>query len=116
MFRYPALIDGEAGAYGVAFPDLDGVVAMGETIDAALLNAEDSLRDYARSCDELGTQLARPSPLEAVEVPAGATLTAVPLIRPGGKPAFIDGEAKRRAMTRTAYIGWMANRVAQMGG
>ena len=28
MLRYPALIDGEDGAYGVTFPDLPGVVAM----------------------------------------------------------------------------------------
>ena len=126
--RYPALIDGAAGSYGVVFPDLDGVVAMGETVDEALLNAEDSLRDYARNCDELGKPLAAPTPLEAIEVPMGSALTSVPLIRPGGKPvrinlfleegtlAFIDGEAKRRKMTRTAYIGWMANRIAQMGG
>ena len=128
MFRYPALIDGHKGAYGVVFPDLDGVVAMGETIDEALLNAEDSLRDYARSCQELGEQLKAPSAPEDIEVPEGSTLTSVPLIQPGGKPvrinlfveegtlAFIDGEAKRRKMTRTAFVGWMASRVAQMGG
>jgi predicted RNase H-like HicB family nuclease len=128
MLRYPALIDGEKGAYGVVFPDMDGVVAMGATIDDAIRNAEDSLRDYARSCDERGDQLAAPTDLEDVEVPAGSTLTSIALIRPGGKPvrinlfveegtlAFIDGEAKRRGMTRTAYIGWMADRVAQVGG
>lgn len=55
-------------------------------------------------------------------------LSDISLIHPGGKTvrislfleegtlAFIDGEAKRRAMTRIAYIGWMANRLAQMGG
>jgi predicted RNase H-like HicB family nuclease len=128
MLRYPALIDGEKGAYGVVFPDMDGVVAMGGTVDDAIRNAEDSLRDYARSCDERGEQLATPTALEHVEVPEGSTLTTIPLIRPGGRPvrinlfveegtlAFIDGEAKRRGMTRTAYIGWMADRVAEMGG
>jgi predicted RNase H-like HicB family nuclease len=128
MLRYPALIDGEKGAYGVVFPDMDGVVAMGETLDEAIRNAEDSLRDYARSCDELGEQLAVPSDLESIQVPDGSTLTSIALIRPGGKPvrinlfveegtlAFIDSEAKRRGMTRTAYVGWMAGRVAQMGG
>ena len=29
MARYPALIDGEKGTYGVTFPDLPGIVAMG---------------------------------------------------------------------------------------
>ena len=53
MVRYPALVDGpvlvdrERGAYGVSFPDLPGCVAMGLSVDEALLNAEDSLRDWA---------------------------------------------------------------------
>ena len=47
MARYPALIDGKKGAYGVTFPDLPGIVAMGKTIDEAMVNAEEALRDYA---------------------------------------------------------------------
>ena len=38
--NYPALIDGEAGAYGVAFPDLPGIVAMGDTLAEAVCHAE----------------------------------------------------------------------------
>ena len=40
MTRYPALIDGETGAYGVTFPDLPGVVAMGATLDEAAHSGE----------------------------------------------------------------------------
>ena len=47
MIRYPALLDGEEGAYGVVFPDIPGVGAMGHTVDEALANAEEVLRDYA---------------------------------------------------------------------
>jgi predicted RNase H-like HicB family nuclease len=64
----------------VVFVDLDGVVAIGKTLDEALLNAEASLRDYAKSCDELGTQLAAPSALDDIVVPAGSALTTIPLI------------------------------------
>ena len=46
MSTYPAFLDGEAGANGVTFPDLPGIVAMGETMDDALLHAEEALRDY----------------------------------------------------------------------
>ncbi len=123
--RYPALIDGEKGSYGVSFPDIDGVVAMGTTIDEALLNAEDSLRDYALDAERLGVELAKPSAPEDVEVPPGALLSSVPLIRLGGKPVranmllspdvlnFIDLEAARRKMTRTGYVEWMTRRIAQ---
>ncbi|MCF1485566.1 MULTISPECIES: type II toxin-antitoxin system HicB family antitoxin [Rhizobium/Agrobacterium group] len=128
MIRYPALIDGEAGAYGICFPDIDGVVAMGETIDAAILNAEEALRDYAIDIKRDGQELATPTPMEKVEVPAGSTLTSIPLIITSGKAvranmlldegvvSFIDNEAKRRGMTRTAYVSYMTQRMAQMGG
>ncbi|MCF1502153.1 type II toxin-antitoxin system HicB family antitoxin [Afifella sp. H1R] len=128
MNRYPALIDGEKGAYGVVFPDLDGIVAMGETIDAAMLNAEEALRDAALEAEKDGAALPAPSAPEDVHVPDGATLVSVPLIALSGKSvranltldedvlAFIDAESKRRGMTRTAYVNWMARRVAQMGG
>ncbi|AYD00723.1 type II toxin-antitoxin system HicB family antitoxin [Neorhizobium sp. NCHU2750] len=126
--RYPAFIDGEKGAYGVVFPDIDGVVAMGKTVDEALLNAEEALRDYALETERENASLAEPSALENVIVPAGSTLTTVPLIRLSGKSVranmmldadvlnFIDSEAARRKMTRTSYVSWMTRRVAQMGG
>jgi predicted RNase H-like HicB family nuclease len=44
MYRYTALIDGETGAYGVSFPDLPGCVAMGRTVDGALMAAAEAHR------------------------------------------------------------------------
>ena len=128
MLRYPALIDGEDGAYGVAFPDLPGVVAMGETLDQALVNAEDALRDYAIETEKDGQPRISPSAIEEVTPPAGSTLVSIPLIHLSGRSiranmmldegvlAFIDSEAKRRSMTRTSYVEWMARRIAQAGG
>ena len=60
MTRYPALIDGETGACGVTFPDLPGIVAMGATLDEAMLNAEEALRDYATETEKDGRPLAAP--------------------------------------------------------
>ena len=128
MIRYPALIDGEAGAYGVVFPDIPGVGAMGDTVDEALLNAEDALRDYAIEAEKDGEELAQPSPFQSIETPNGSQLTTIPLIRTSGRSVragltldegvaeFIDAEARRRGMTRKAYITWMARRIAAMGG
>jgi len=126
--RYPALIDGEKGAYGVSFPDLPGIVAMGDTIDEALMNAEEALRDYVIETEMDGDAIARPCELDEVVVEPGQILTAVPLIRQSGRSVhihmaidegvavFIDSEANRRGMTRTAYVEWMARRIAMMGG
>ena len=128
MIRYPALIDGEEGAYGVVFPDIPGVGAMGHTVDEALLNAEDALRDYVIEAEKDGEELAQPSAFQSIDTPKGSQLTSIPLIRTSGKSVragltldegvaeFIDSEARRRGMTRKAYITWMARRIAAMGG
>lgn len=76
MGRYPALIDGKKGAYGVAFLDLPGIVAMGKTVDEALVNAEEALRDYAIEVEKDNEVITPPSDLERVEIQAGQTLVS----------------------------------------
>ena len=126
MTRYPALLDGERGAYGVSFPDLPGIVAMGETVDEALVNAEEALRDYVTEAERTGGAVEPPTPPEQLNTPG--TVVLVPLIRVSGRrvranlsldegvAAFIDAEARRRHMTRTAFVEWMARRIAEQGG
>ena len=126
--RYPAVIDGKKGAYGVTFPDLPGIVAMGKTLDQALVNAEEALRDYVVEMEKDGETITPPSALERVKTPAGCLLVSVPLLRLSGRSvranmlldegvaAFIASEARRRGITRTAYVEWMTRRIAQMGG
>ncbi len=43
---YAVEVDGEPGAYGVVFPACPGCCAMGDTVDAALGNAAEALRDW----------------------------------------------------------------------
>ncbi len=128
MIRYPALMDGDEGGYGVVFPDIPGIGAMGATVDEALLNAEAALRDYAIETEKDGEKLVCPSPFQSVETPAGNQLVSIPLIRLSGKTVragltldedvaeFIDSEARKRGMTRKAYITWMVRRMAVLGG
>ncbi len=77
VIEYPALIDGDEGAYGVVFPDIPGVAAMGHTVDEALQNAEDALRDYAAETKRDGVDIARPSPFESIDVPTGNRLVSI---------------------------------------
>lgn len=130
MARYPALIDGAKGAYGVAFPDLPGIVAMGATLEEAMLNAEAALQDAALEAERDGIALSPPSALEDVDVPAGSALSSILLVR--AAPAkrsvrlnltldaavadIIKSEADRRGMSRKRYVEWMTRRLAQIGG
>lgn len=126
--RYTVLIDGKIGAYGVVFPDIPGCVAMGKTIDDALANAADVLRDWFDLSEEHGEQVPSPRALEELrrdrEVAAaladGASLASVPLIRQSGRPvkanlsidsgvlAAIDAAAERHKLTRSGMVELMA--------
>ena len=79
--KYPVLVDGEDGAYGVVFPDLPGCVAMGTPVDEALVNAEEAVRDWVESMETHGQDIPAPSAPECVEVTPGSTLASVPLTR-----------------------------------
>ena len=128
MIRYPALVNGEKGAYGVSFPDIPGVMAMGTTMDEALLNAEEALRDYVIEVEKTGDEPVSPSLIEEIGIPARSVLVSIPFVRFSGHSvranlmldegvlAYIDGEARRRGMTRTKFVEWMTRRIAQMGG
>ena len=87
MVTYPALVDGEEGAYGVVFPDLPGCVAMGHTVDEALEHAKDALRDYVTEMEKSGWEIAAPSAPESVEAPEGNKLVSVPLIHRSSRRA-----------------------------
>ena len=81
MIRYPAIIEGGGDDYGIVFPDLPGIVAMGDTVDQVIQNAEEALRDYAIESKRDGLPLAAPSAPEDVEVPSDCTLTSILLVR-----------------------------------
>lgn len=79
MTQYPALLDGEEGAYGITFPDLPGIAAMGETADEAIRNAAEALRDYALETELDGDQLITPSPPDTLQTPPHNQLLLIPL-------------------------------------
>ena len=130
MRRYIGLIDGEDGAYGIHFPDLPGCVAMGKTVEGAIANAADALRDWIEVAEGRGpaggishpspwaTLRMRPDVVEALR--DGATAVLVPLIRITGHStkanlsidegilAAIDAEAGRRGLTRSGMVEVMA--------
>jgi len=126
--HYVALIDGADGAYGVVFPDLDGCTAMGSTVDEALINAGEALRDWVEATEAMGGNV--PSPRKAETILAdrdvqealgeGAMLSSVLLVRDLGRPvkanlsldsgilASIDATAGRLGITRSALVERLA--------
>ncbi len=124
MHRYTALIDGDAGSYGVSFPDLPGCVAMGKSVEEAMLRAAEALREFDADTAARGQALPGPRTAETLlqdaeggaALKAGASFASVPLVRETGRSvkanlsinagvlAAIDAEAARRGLTRSALI------------
>ena len=122
MPHYIAVIDGERGAYGASFPDCPGSTAMGETQDEAIANAGEALREWM--ADRLAAGLPAPAARSADELLDSSdtdgyrsfTLAAVPLLLDEGRAvrvnlsldagalAMIDAAAKRRGITRSAFL------------
>lgn len=78
--KYPAILDGELGAYGVVIPDMPGVcAAMGLTVDEALADAEVALAEWFEMYEERGEALPPPSDPAALELEPGEMIAFVPL-------------------------------------
>ena len=74
--KYPSIIDGEPGAYGVVIPDL-GTCGMGVTVDEALADATQALPEYLAVLREHGEDVPPPSALEDIALADGEMLAYV---------------------------------------
>ncbi len=79
MTKYPAIIDGELGAYGVVIPDVPGCLAMGTTVDEALEDAADGLTEFFELFEEDGKEFPTPSDPATLELEPGEMIAFVPL-------------------------------------
>lgn len=130
--RYVALIDGEAGTYGVTIPDFPGCTAMGATVEEALAAAVEAMRDWVDVVEEDGgtapvprtADALRADPDVAEALAEGAMLATVALVRVTGRPvkanlsldsgvlAVLDAEAKRAGLTRSGMVEALTKRLA----
>lgn len=119
--HYYAIIDQEDGLFGVVFPDFPGCVTSGETIEEALECAREALALHVEGMEQDGDVLPAPSEIANIRdndewYSPEDIIAAVPLIRQVGKTvriglsidkgilAAIDDEARRRGLTRSAYM------------
>ena len=80
MTKYPAIIDGNRGAYGVVIPDIPGSCnAMGRTVDEALAEAEEVLTEFVELILADGDPIPEPSALEDVVLQPGEMVAYVTL-------------------------------------
>ena len=123
MERYFALLDGNPGAYGVAFPDCPGCTAMGSDENEAYANAVAALGEWVHDARSAGAQptaqgieALRLDPEVIAALAEGAVFLSVPLVIETGRSVkanisldrglldAIDAAARRGGLTRSAFL------------
>ncbi len=82
MIRYPAVLDGKKGAYGLVIPDIPGAYAMGATVEEVLADAEDMLPEFVEALKARNGSIAPPRDIENVTLEPGETVVYVTLREP----------------------------------
>ncbi len=123
MSYYIAIVDGADATWGVRFPDFPGCHGGGGTADAAIADATSALREFAADMVTDGETMPAPRSLleiaaagEGPDAAAGEAAVMIPLLLDRGRPVRanlsldagmleqIDAEAKRRGLTRSAFL------------
>ena len=122
--RYVAFLhDDDEPGFGISFPDFPGCVSDGETVDDALRRGAEALSFHVEGLMADGEPIPQPRSLQEIKTDEtlaqwrnGATIAFVSLILDKGSPrrvnvsldvgllSAIDEEAKRRGMTRSAFL------------
>ena len=113
-------------AYGVHFPDVPGCFSAADTLDDLLTNACEALslhlEDEETVCEARDLDAIRADACVAHELAEGAFLLAAPFVRLSGRTAkanitmdaglltAVDQTAKRRGLTRSAFLADLARR------
>ena len=124
MTYYVGILDGSDGVWGVRIPDLRGCHGGGATAEAAIADAISAMREWSALLIADGQQIPPPRSLADVvadpdaefDAMAGDSTVMLPLLLDRGRPvranisldagllAAIDAEAKRRGLTRSAFL------------
>lgn len=97
--RYPVAIEtgSEAAAFGVVVPDLPGCFSAGDSLDEAMIAAEEAVAAWVDAALDAGMAIPTPSSLDAVRVHpdfAGWTVAVINL-----DPALLDDTSERVNIT-----------------
>jgi predicted RNase H-like HicB family nuclease len=125
MAHYYALLDSAPeGGFGVVFPDCPGCTSAGDTLDEAVANAVEALRDWLEVRAEFGDPAPKSRSLASLHadpdvahaLASGAVIAAIPSTARRGRTmrvqitldegvlAAVDEAARRSGDTRSGFL------------
>ena len=131
---YVAILEGEADNWAVRIPDLKGCYGAGTSAEAALADATSAAREWASHQTMRGVEIPLPRAMREVASCPDAefdaqteSLVMIPLLVDRSRPVranisldaglleSIDQEAKRRGLTRSAFLASAAREKITQG-
>jgi predicted RNase H-like HicB family nuclease len=122
MTQYVGILDGAGKTYGVRLPDLPGCYGGGATPEAAIADAMSAAREWLGHREAKGEAapkartMAQILKTETIDAAQNEAAVMIPVILDAGRTVranltfdaglleAIDGEAKRRGLTRSAFL------------
>jgi len=120
MSYYIGILDGHGDVWGVSIPDFPGCYGGGPSAEAAIADVTSALRVFAGVIAADGEPMPKPRPFDELrpdERPGkDESLVMIPLLLDKGRTTKanvsidagileqIDAEAKRRGLTRSAFL------------
>ncbi len=122
MAYYVGVVDGSGDVWGVRIPDFPGCHGGGATVEAAVADATHALREFAAGMVTDGEPIPEPRTVSEIEAELaargepGGSMVYIPLLLDKARPVranisldaglleAIDAEAKRRGLTRSAFL------------
>jgi predicted RNase H-like HicB family nuclease len=122
MTHYVGILDGSGDVWGVRVPDLPGVHGGGATPEAAISDAISAAREWGEHQKSKGIEIppartvAQILQAEGIDTASGESAVLIPLLLDSGRTqranltfdagllAAIDAEARRRGLTRSAFL------------
>ena len=114
---YLALIEAGNGTFDITFPQFPGCVSQGDTLSNAIVQARNALALHVEGMQEDGEEVPNPDDSVAIDHDLKDTQQVqIPLITllgqtervnisiDKGRLRAIDAEAKRRGITRSAFL------------
>ncbi len=127
--RYVSFIHRDDAGYGVSFPDFPGCVSVADTVDDAVRYGGEALAFHVDGLLQDGEPIPAPRTIDAIKAEpelaewrSGADIVLIPLLLDRGSSRrvnismdralleTIDDEARRRRMTRSAFLATAARR------
>ena len=127
--RYVSFIHRDDAGYGVSFPDFPGCVSVGDSVDDAVRRGCEALAFHVEGLRYDGERIPLPRSIDSIKADPeladwreGAGLVLIPLLIDRGSSRrvnisldrglleAIDDEARRRRMTRSAFLATAARR------